>query len=91
MSSTTPVPERAPRGAGAGEPARRAPGEPMRALLASCAAAEAVSTPPRRRTAAVTTDAAEAPEAPEAPEPADPSDAVVRPDTGAHHTRRAAA
>ncbi|MED7951805.1 MULTISPECIES: hypothetical protein [unclassified Streptomyces] len=85
MSSTTPVPERAPRGAGAGEPARRAPGEPMRALLASCAAAEAVSTPPRRRTAAVTTDAAEA------PEPADPSDAVVRADTGAHHTRRAAA
>ncbi|MEU8921722.1 hypothetical protein AB0D10_12430 [Kitasatospora sp. NPDC048545] len=46
MSSTTPAPERAARAAGAGEPARRAPGEPMRALLAACAAAEAVSTPP---------------------------------------------
>ncbi|MEV7021061.1 hypothetical protein [Kitasatospora sp. NPDC093558] len=46
MSSTTPAPERAVRTAGAGESARRAPGEPMRALLAACAAAEAVSTPP---------------------------------------------
>ncbi|MGA5820417.1 hypothetical protein ACPC54_21440 [Kitasatospora sp. NPDC094028] len=46
MSSPTPAPERAVRPAGAGEPARRAPGEPMRALLAACAAAEAVSTPP---------------------------------------------
>ncbi|MEV7596397.1 hypothetical protein AB0O91_03300 [Kitasatospora sp. NPDC089797] len=46
MSSTTPAPERAARTAGAGESARRAPGEPMRALLAACAAAEAVSTPP---------------------------------------------
>ncbi|MFD0272494.1 hypothetical protein ACFVHB_01135 [Kitasatospora sp. NPDC127111] len=49
MSSTTPAPERAPRGAGAGEPARSVQGEPMRALLAACAAAEAVSTPPERR------------------------------------------
>lgn len=46
MSSTTPAPERALHAAGAGESARRAPGEPMRALLAACAAAEAVSTPP---------------------------------------------
>ncbi|MFJ2866257.1 hypothetical protein [Kitasatospora sp. NPDC087314] len=46
MSSTTPAPERAVHGAGAGESARRAQGEPMRALLAACAAAEAVSTPP---------------------------------------------
>ncbi|MFF2745225.1 hypothetical protein ACFVVA_06760 [Kitasatospora sp. NPDC058048] len=49
MSSTTPAPERAVPAAGAGEPARRAPGEPMRALLAACAAAEAVSTPPEPR------------------------------------------
>lgn len=46
MSSTTPAPERAVRAAGAGESAHRAPGAPMRALLAACAAAEAVSTPP---------------------------------------------
>ncbi|MBV2154404.1 hypothetical protein [Kitasatospora sp. SUK 42] len=46
MSSTTPAPERAARTTGAGEPVRRAPGEPMRALLAASAAAEAVSTPP---------------------------------------------
>ncbi|MGW3038843.1 hypothetical protein ACWC9T_02110 [Kitasatospora sp. NPDC001159] len=46
MSSPTPAPERAPRGTGTGESARRAPGAPMRALLAACAAAEAVSTPP---------------------------------------------
>ncbi|MQS12651.1 hypothetical protein F7Q99_10205 [Streptomyces kaniharaensis] len=46
MSSTTPAPERTVRGTGAGESARCAPGEPMRALLAACAAAEAVSTPP---------------------------------------------
>ncbi|MFE4974578.1 hypothetical protein ACFRAR_21025 [Kitasatospora sp. NPDC056651] len=46
MSSPTPAPQRAVRVAGAGESARRAPGEPMRALLAACAAAEAVSTPP---------------------------------------------
>lgn len=46
MSSTTPAPERAVRAAGAGESARCAPGEPMRALLAARAAAEAVSTPP---------------------------------------------
>ncbi|WP_037898978.1 hypothetical protein [Streptomyces sp. NRRL S-350] len=46
MSSTTPDPERTVRAAGAGEPARSAAGEPMRALLAACAAAEAVSTPP---------------------------------------------
>ncbi|MEU9074868.1 hypothetical protein ACFYUY_16500 [Kitasatospora sp. NPDC004745] len=46
MSSTTPAPERAVRGTGAGESARRAQGAPMRALLAACAAAEAVSTPP---------------------------------------------
>ncbi|RKT17434.1 hypothetical protein BX285_1811 [Streptomyces sp. 1114.5] len=46
MSSTTPAPERAVRDAGAGESAPRAAGEPMRALLAACAAAEAVSTPP---------------------------------------------
>ncbi|MER7843121.1 hypothetical protein ABTZ03_04135 [Kitasatospora sp. NPDC096077] len=46
MSSPTPAPERATRTAGAGESVRRAPGEPMRALLAACAAAEAVSTPP---------------------------------------------
>ncbi len=52
MPSTTPAPERAPRGTGAEEPARRAAGEPMRALLAACAAAEAVSTPPERRPAA---------------------------------------
>ncbi|WP_406199473.1 hypothetical protein OH807_16985 [Kitasatospora sp. NBC_01560] len=49
MSSTTPVPERAPRGTGAGEPARSVRGAPMRALLAACAAAEAISTPPERR------------------------------------------
>ncbi|MBD0692813.1 hypothetical protein [Streptomyces sp. CBMA123] len=49
MSSTTPAPERAVRTAGAGESAHRAPGEPMRALLAACAAAEAVSTPPEPR------------------------------------------
>ncbi|MET8542188.1 hypothetical protein ABZW03_16240 [Kitasatospora sp. NPDC004799] len=49
MSSTTPAPQRAVPAAGAGEPARRAPGEPMRALLAACAAAEAVSTPPEPR------------------------------------------
>ncbi|MBP0452506.1 hypothetical protein J5Y04_23605 [Kitasatospora sp. RG8] len=49
MSSTTPAPERAPRGTGAGEPARSVQGAPMRALLAACAAAEAVSTPPERR------------------------------------------
>ncbi|MGW6916579.1 hypothetical protein ACWGB8_22550 [Kitasatospora sp. NPDC054939] len=59
MSSTTPAPERAPRDARAGEPVRAvpqgeqgspavAPGAPMRALLAACAAAEAVSTPPTR-------------------------------------------
>ncbi|MEU6234705.1 hypothetical protein [Kitasatospora sp. NPDC047058] len=48
MSSTTPAPERAPRGTGAGEPARSVQGAPMRALLAACAAAEAVSTPPER-------------------------------------------
>ncbi|MFG3226649.1 hypothetical protein ACGF07_17920 [Kitasatospora sp. NPDC048194] len=46
MSSTTPAPERSARDTGAGESARRAPGAPMRALLAACAAAEAVSTPP---------------------------------------------
>ncbi|MER7750438.1 hypothetical protein [Kitasatospora sp. NPDC097643] len=46
MSSTTPAPERTARGTGAGESARSAHGEPMRALLAACAAAEAVSTPP---------------------------------------------
>ncbi|MFJ6383098.1 hypothetical protein ACIQI7_24240 [Kitasatospora sp. NPDC092039] len=46
MSSTTPAPQRAVPAAGAGDSARRAPGEPMRALLAACAAAEAVSTPP---------------------------------------------
>ncbi|MFE6051978.1 hypothetical protein ACFQ6N_14560 [Kitasatospora sp. NPDC056446] len=49
MSSTTPAPERAVRAAEAGESARRAAGEPMRALLAACAAAEAVSTPPEPR------------------------------------------
>ncbi|MFI2607038.1 hypothetical protein [Kitasatospora sp. NPDC018619] len=49
MSSTTPAPQRAVPAAGAGEPARRAPGEPMRALLAACAAAAAVSTPPEPR------------------------------------------
>ncbi|MFE5579746.1 hypothetical protein ACIRYZ_08825 [Kitasatospora sp. NPDC101155] len=49
MSSTTPAPERAARDTGAGESARRAPGAPMRALLAACAAAEAVSTPPEPR------------------------------------------
>ncbi|MEU3574382.1 hypothetical protein AB0E96_39150 [Kitasatospora sp. NPDC036755] len=49
MSSTTPAPQRAVPAAGAGESARRAPGEPMRALLAACAAAEAVSTPPEPR------------------------------------------
>ncbi|MFE7590581.1 hypothetical protein ACFU6K_14370 [Kitasatospora sp. NPDC057512] len=49
MSSTTPAPQRAVTAAGAGESARRAPGEPMRALLAACAAAEAVSTPPEPR------------------------------------------
>ncbi|MFF1870070.1 hypothetical protein [Streptomyces sp. CB03911] len=64
MSSTTPAPERASRDR-AGEPARPAsgqgrrpdeaaaaaplPGAAMRTLLASCAAAEAVSTPPGRR------------------------------------------
>ncbi|MFI6445520.1 hypothetical protein [Kitasatospora sp. NPDC050543] len=47
MSSTTPAPGRAPRDR-VGEPARTAPGVPMRALLAACAAAEAVSTPPER-------------------------------------------
>ncbi|MFJ4595552.1 hypothetical protein [Kitasatospora sp. NPDC088861] len=46
MSSTTPAPKRAGHGAGAGESARRVQGAPMRALLAACAAAEAVSTPP---------------------------------------------
>ncbi|MGW4894215.1 hypothetical protein ACWEQL_18380 [Kitasatospora sp. NPDC004240] len=46
MSSTTPAPERAPRDARAGEPVRAAQGTQMRALLAACAAAEAVSTPP---------------------------------------------
>ncbi|MFF2656940.1 hypothetical protein ACFVUH_06195 [Kitasatospora sp. NPDC058032] len=51
MPSTTPAPERAPRGTGAEGPDRRAAGEPMRALLAACAAAEAVSTPPGRRPA----------------------------------------
>ncbi|MFE2723673.1 hypothetical protein [Kitasatospora sp. NPDC059327] len=50
MSSTTPAPERAPRDAGAGEPTRSVQGGPMRALLAAWAAAEAVSTPPERRT-----------------------------------------
>ncbi|WP_380278800.1 hypothetical protein [Kitasatospora purpeofusca] len=49
MPSTTPAPEREPRGTGAEGPDRRAAGEPMRALLAACAAAEAVSTPPERR------------------------------------------
>ncbi|MFB7126965.1 hypothetical protein DR950_21885 [Kitasatospora xanthocidica] len=49
MSSTTPAPQRAVTAAGAGESARRVPGEPMRALLAACAAAEAVSTPPGPR------------------------------------------
>ncbi|GAA1390722.1 hypothetical protein GCM10009639_19770 [Kitasatospora putterlickiae] len=49
MPSTTPAPEREPRGTGAEGPDRRAAGEPMRALLAACAAAEAVSTPPGRR------------------------------------------
>ncbi|WP_371481061.1 hypothetical protein [Kitasatospora sp. NBC_00315] len=64
MSSTTPAPERAPRDR-AGEVARSAPGavppaDPadapgpgagvaMRTLLAACAAAEAVSTPPAYR------------------------------------------
>ncbi|MFF1906575.1 hypothetical protein [Kitasatospora sp. NPDC058218] len=52
MSSTTPAPERAPRGTGAGEPARSVQGGSMRALLAACAAAEAVSTPPERRESA---------------------------------------
>ncbi len=66
MSSTTPAPERAPRDR-AGEAVRPAPGSAtasvtgsaMRTLLAACAAAEAVSTPPgqpgsaeHRRTAA---------------------------------------
>ncbi|MFC8453974.1 hypothetical protein [Kitasatospora sp. NPDC057223] len=52
MSSTTPAPERAPRD-GAGEAAARpvpgsasVTGPAMRRLLAACAAAEAVSTPP---------------------------------------------
>ncbi|MEV7777909.1 hypothetical protein [Kitasatospora sp. NPDC088351] len=66
MSSTTPAPERAPRGTGAGESARRAQGEPMRALLAACAAAEAVSTPPvpeRGKAAPVEAVPAEAPRA----------------------------
>ncbi|MFD8704744.1 hypothetical protein ACFV1W_19335 [Kitasatospora sp. NPDC059648] len=49
MSSTTPAPEHAAHTAGAGESAHRAAGEPMRALLAACAAAEAVSTPPEPR------------------------------------------
>ncbi|MFJ7908331.1 hypothetical protein [Kitasatospora sp. NPDC096204] len=49
MSSPTPAPKRAVPAAGAGDSARRAPGEPMRALLAACAAAEAVSTPPEPR------------------------------------------
>ncbi|WP_395295804.1 hypothetical protein ACF9IK_21705 [Kitasatospora hibisci] len=57
MSSTTPAPERAPRGAGAGEPARSVPGGSMRALLAACAAAEAVSTPPERREGAERSEA----------------------------------
>ncbi|MER7702701.1 hypothetical protein ABTX81_07375 [Kitasatospora sp. NPDC097605] len=52
MPSTTPAPEREPRGTGAEGPDRRAAAEPMRALLAACAAAEAVSTPPGRRPAA---------------------------------------
>ncbi|MER5356164.1 hypothetical protein ABT093_38330 [Kitasatospora sp. NPDC002551] len=52
MPSTTPAPEREPRGTGAEGPDRRAAGEPMRALLAARAAAEAVSTPPGRRPAA---------------------------------------
>ncbi|MFF8771586.1 hypothetical protein [Kitasatospora sp. NPDC015120] len=51
MPSTTPAPEREPRGTGAEGPDRRVAGEPMRALLAACAAAEAVSTPPGRRPA----------------------------------------
>ncbi|MFC9325371.1 hypothetical protein [Kitasatospora sp. NPDC057015] len=65
MSSTTPAPERAPRdragesarpasgapghGQGAGPAAAAQPGAAMRTLLAACAAAEAVSTPPGRR------------------------------------------
>ncbi|MFI6153433.1 hypothetical protein ACIBCA_12130 [Kitasatospora sp. NPDC051170] len=63
MSSTTPAPERAARPAGAGESARRAPGESMRALLAACAAAEAVSTPPEPEPRPARSGAAERPEA----------------------------
>ncbi|MCX5212427.1 hypothetical protein OG689_24610 [Kitasatospora sp. NBC_00240] len=71
MSSTTPAPERAPRDR-AGEPARPAPGQgrlpdeaaaaaprpgaAMRTLLAACAAAEAVSTPPGQHAPAGRTD-----------------------------------
>ncbi|MFI6845448.1 hypothetical protein OG535_16115 [Kitasatospora sp. NBC_00085] len=62
MSSTTPDPERAPRGTGAGEPARSVQGAPMRALLAACAAAEAVSTPPERHESAEAAEAAAASE-----------------------------
>ncbi|WP_406113432.1 hypothetical protein [Kitasatospora purpeofusca] len=78
MPSTTPAPERAPRGTGAEEPARRAAGEPMRALLAACAAAEAVSTPPERRPAV--------PALGEGPGTSGPSPSSG----GAHETRRAA-
>ncbi|WP_327677823.1 hypothetical protein [Kitasatospora sp. NBC_00458] len=81
MSSTTPAPERAPRGAGAGEPARRDRGGPMRALLAACAAAEAVSTPPGRCPAEGDAGKAGAADAAAAREPVD---------THEHRTRRAA-
>lgn len=63
MSSTTPAPERAVRPAGAGDSARRAPGESMRALLAACAAAEAVSTPPEPEPRAEQRPEAQAPRA----------------------------
>ncbi|MEV6972973.1 hypothetical protein [Kitasatospora sp. NPDC093806] len=79
MPSTTPAPERAPRGTGTEEPARRAAGEPMRALLAACAAAEAVSTPPERRSVAAAAGDAAEPGTPDAPAGG-----------GAHGTRRAA-
>ncbi|MFJ9693547.1 hypothetical protein [Kitasatospora sp. NPDC101183] len=63
MSNPTPAPERVERTAGAGESVRRAPGEPMRALLAACAAAEAVSTPPEPGPRAAERPEAQAPRA----------------------------
>ncbi|MFB6892212.1 hypothetical protein ACFCX4_23210 [Kitasatospora sp. NPDC056327] len=76
MPSTTPAPERAPRCTGTEGPARRAAGEPMRALLAACAAAEAVSTPPGRRPAGHAGDG--------------PADGSAHGTGAAHEPRRAA-